>query len=240
MTYISESRTTDSVEHDWLLEHSTAAAVAMEDYCNEFKQAIRDENGYRVSSLITPIQPSSTAYRLRRYLASSNSSNIGKDLSRQLVHTSNSPFSHKESSAWVEVLTAFWHAGSEISAAKEGVARPIPTEPTWLAAFGAWKEVTKALLKGYSGGNLPAWTVPCLYVSGNFLIQLAVLADEQLSRATGPALSYGNAYQDDVIDKDTKTVNLEDAARFINRLYSLCISDRYVANCNQKLSPLRR
>ena len=96
---------------------------------------------------------------------------------------------------------------------------------TWAAVFEAWKEVTNALIRGYSNGGFEAWTIPCLYVAGKYLRIFAIKADEQ----TGSNVVFGGNFQDDFNPEAGKNEKLEDAARVLNRMFQLCISDRYIS-----------
>jgi COP9 signalosome complex subunit 12 len=92
--------------------------------------------------------------------------------------------------------------------------------------YEAWKEMTNALIRGYSSGGFEAWTVPCLYVTGKYLRIFAIKADEE----TGSKVVFGEGYQDDFNPEAGKNEKLEDAARVLNRIFQLCISDRHVVH----------
>jgi hypothetical protein len=89
--------------------------------------------------------------------------------------------------------------------------------------YEAWKEMSNALIRGYSSGGFEAWTVPCLYVTGKYLRIFAIKADQE----TGNKVVFGGSFQDDFNPEAGKNEKLEDAARVLNRIFQLCISDRY-------------
>jgi len=99
-----------------------------------------------------------------------------------------------------------------------------------------WKEMANALLRGYSNFGFESWTVPCLYVTGRFLRIFAIKADEESDATSDNSASF----HDDIDADSGKNKNLEDAARVLNRIFTLCLSDRFVfrskLRCyNQKL-----
>jgi C4-type Zn-finger protein len=63
-------------------------------------------------------------------------------------------------------------------------------------------------VRGYSNGNWPHWTLPVMYTACKFLRLIAIKSDEQAKK------------------QGKKPEHLEDAARHINRTFTLCISDR--------------
>lgn len=92
-----------------------------------------------------------------------------------------------------------------------------------IAVFAAWKKLANALIRGYSGSAaIPAWTLPCLYTVGKYLRTFAIKAD--IEAASQGSASFG--FQDDVAADIEKNANLEEAARIINRMFTLCLSDR--------------
>jgi hypothetical protein len=83
--------------------------------------------------------------------------------------------------------------------------------------------MTNALIRGYTNFGFEAWTVPCLYVAGKYLRMFAIKADEQ----SGSNASFTVGFQDDFNPEGAKNEKLEDAARVLNRIFTLCHSDRY-------------
>ena len=68
----------------------------------------------------------------------------------------------------------------------------------------------RAMVRGYTKGNWPHWTLPVMYQICLSLRTVAILSDDQARR----------------LGKTSE--HLEDAARYINKAFTLCISDRYV------------
>lgn len=75
----------------------------------------------------------------------------------------------------------------------------------WARAYEGQKETMLAVVRGYQNASWPHWTLPVMYTACKYLRTIAMKADEE-----------------------GKTGCLEDAARIVNRAFTVCISDRYV------------
>jgi hypothetical protein len=82
--------------------------------------------------------------------------------------------------------------------------------------------MTNSLIRGYSACGFEAWTVPCLYVAGKYMRIFAIKADE----ASGTVVDVVTSFQEDINPESEKNEKLEDAARQLNRIFTLCLSDR--------------
>jgi hypothetical protein len=98
------------------------------------------------------------------------------------------------------------------------------SQASWTKVYDSWKEMTNALIRGYTNCGFEAWTVPCLYVAGKYMRIFAIKADEATGASTGSA----NNFQDDFNPEAEKNEKLEDAARQLNRIFQICLSDRSV------------
>lgn len=127
-----------------------------------------------------------------------------------------------EQDAWIDVYYAYWKAVGEIVKFERS-----PRRASWEAVFEAYKLSANALIRGYSSGGIPNWTLPCLYVVGKYLRIFAMKADKEII-SRGP-YSFGDRFQDDLI-ADTDNAKLEEAARVINRMFTLCLNDRLVSS----------
>lgn len=121
----------------------------------------------------------------------------------------------QEGNVWVDVFVAFWKTARELV--------KLDTMSSWTKVFGAWKELANVLIRGYSTGGFQAWTIPCLYVVGKHLRVFAIKADKE----PGQEVAYANNY-DDMITENSKNARLEETSRIINRMFTLCLQDRYV------------
>jgi hypothetical protein len=97
------------------------------------------------------------------------------------------------------------------------------SQASWTKVYDSWKEMTNALIRGYTNCGFEAWTVPCLYVAGKYMRIFAIKADEGTATPTGSVTNF-----DDFNPESEKNEKLEDAARQLNRIFQICLADRYV------------
>ena len=184
----------------------------MEVLFHNFERAQTDGLGPLLASTLEPVAPFDDPHRLHRLYQSSTPLDIAADLrSGLLAHTNTSVrLSRPEGQAWIDVYAAYWKAvGAIVRSAGAS------------AVYDAWKELAVVLIKGYSASHFTAWTIPCLYVVGKYLRIFAIAADKD-----APPPSSG--IQEDIAGTLGTNERLEEAARLIHRIFSLCISDRYV------------
>ena len=193
----------------------------MEVLFRDFEQAQLIGLGPLLATTITPIAPPDDPHRLQYFFRAANSFSIQSVIRDgiSLHATSEIRFLKPERNAWVDVYVAYWKAIGEIIAGDTAKA-------DWSKVYEAWKEVANVIIKGYASAGFQAWTVPCLYVAGRYLRIFAIKADEGV-RGTG-TVNFKAGFQDDITGESGKNEKLEDAARVINRMFTLCISDRYV------------
>ena len=196
----------------------------MDALFRDFKHAYYTRNGPLLADTLSPIPLARDPERLALFYRQSDSRSIDADVQYQVLHYDNSiDLSKAEANGWVEIYITYWKALGRILIA-EG-----PRGADWSNIYDGWKEVANGLIKGYSSGSFPSWTVPCLYVVGRYLRVFAIKADESARAANGGVQIKTGGFQDDIASDFGKNEKLEDAARVINRIFTLCISDRYVA-----------
>lgn len=202
----------------------------------DFKHAHHIKSGPLLASTITPIAPASDPQRLRSLYHDINSFNIPVSLRNGLLTPkADLRLSKAEGNAWVELYVAYWKFLGEVIP----VAEDRDAQANWPRTYEAWKEVANSLIRGYTSAGFQAWTVPCLYVAGRFLRIFAIKADESLSRSGDDGkFSANDGFQDDVVGEFGKNEKLEDSARMINRIFTLCISDRYVEKIINYFEPV--
>jgi hypothetical protein len=195
--------------------------AVMESLLHDFHAAYMQRSGPMLAATLTPAPPVHENDRLVRFYHSSNEYSITQDIRSKLFHTTGvdrAQFSKGTSTAWVAVYTAFWKANATLVHSTENIRHD------WSATYRAWKDLTTALNKGYNDGWFESWTVPCLYVVGRYLRIFAIKADDQ-TRATA-GLTFDPSGQEDHTNDCSRNSYLEDAARLINRIFMLCMSDR--------------
>lgn len=198
----------------------------MEVLCREFWHANQEGSGPLLAATISPIAPPSYLNRLDAIHRDTNAASISRDISYSLTKTANAAiqYPNPEINTWTEIYSAYWYAIGAILAAEH-----ITTRPDWMKVYEAWKDVANTVIKGYSSGVLEAWTLPVLYTAGKYLRTFAIKADENAKASGIDATFNAGGLQDDIAGDFGKNEKLEDAARVINRMFTLCISDRYVA-----------
>ncbi|GAB7355107.1 hypothetical protein MBLNU459_g5686t1 [Dothideomycetes sp. NU459] len=204
----------------------------MNNVCADFDRAVRAEDGYALAATISPIPPTSDSARLYALLRDTNAFSVQADFRRALGRTPAAiNLDKRELNAWIDVYVAYWKAVGEVLTAEESLnlgrnpGRSPSLGATWDKVYAAWKDVLNALYKGYQSGMFDAWTIPCLYVTGKYLRVFAIKADESAASQRDGA-TFNAGYEDDIVDEEAGHEKLEDAARQINRIFGLCISDR--------------
>ena len=192
----------------------------MENVLQIFKHAYHIRSGPLLSTTLDPSTPPNDPQRWVNFYNSANGSSISQVLRSALLSRSNveSRLSKGGSNAWIEVYIAHWKAIGQIIAAER------EHRPRWNEVFEAWKEVVNAMIRGYNNAGFEAWTVPCLYMVGRYLRVFAIKADETTKKSGSS--SGGKVLQDDMVSDFAVNEKLEEAARVINRIFTLCISDR--------------
>lgn len=87
----------------------------MDELANELAAAHSTGNGYQVAQILLPISPPDKPARLQSIWKSTNAASVKKDVSRAMRKSSylkNLP--DDEFTGWVDILTAYWKALSEI------------------------------------------------------------------------------------------------------------------------------
>lgn len=196
----------------------------MESIASLFRIAFDTSDGYKLAESLTPLAPTHDAGRLYAFHRSANTVSITSELRNALLYKSDSDFTKAEGAAWVDVYVAYWRAVGELLAVEEAVNQR--RKPEWKRVFESWKETVNALIRGYQANAFASWTIPCLYVAGKYLRNFAIKADEQLRRQEGN-VNYNEGFSDDIAGGLGKNDCLQDAARQVNRIFSVCITDRY-------------
>lgn len=200
----------------------------MEVLFNDFQRANEEGSGTLLAATISPISPPHFLNRLEMIRDSTNHASAEIAIGHGLTKSMPGPikFPSQEINIWTEIYVAYWKSTGEILLAQE---QP-NDQADWGKCYEYWKDLSNVVIRGYSSGVLEAWTLPVLYMAGKHLRIFAIKADESGRKsANGVDMNLGGM-SDDIASNYGKNVNLEDAARVINRMFTLCISDRYVVN----------
>lgn len=188
----------------------------------DFKRAQKLESGPLLAATLHPVAPPRNPGLLRSFYNLSNPTDVPADIRFYLLQdrSTSVKLPKQEGKAWVEIFVALWKTVGEVLKTEDSTQKG-----SWAAVFEAWKEVVNLLIRAYSSPGLQAWTVPCLYVAGKYLRKFAIKADSEGSQ--GDSLAFDGGFQDDDVGFE-KNAKLGEAARVINRMFTLCLSDRYV------------
>lgn len=198
----------------------------MDSLFDDFRRAQNEGNGPLLAATLTPAAPPSDPNRLPNFRRASAPSQVHSDVRYAIVYDQRLKLPKAEANAWVDVYVAFWKLTDKLFEVEQLTTQGRPDEASWAGVYDGWKDVVNALIRGYSSGAFAAWTIPCLYVAGKYLRVFAIKADEQTARTSSGDEFAG--FQDEVVEEGGKNEKLEDAARQINRIFSLCINDRFL------------
>lgn len=190
---------------------------------SEFRDAHHDQSGPLIARTLIPIAPRGDQNRLRIFYDENNTTDPSVSIENGLLGPQGSRYiTEVEGQAWVDVYVAYWKAIGEIL-----ILETTEKKVNWSKIYDVWKDVGNVLIRGYSTAGFQAWTVPCMYVVGRFLRIFAIKADMNAKDSENHMSFDDGGFQDDIIGDLGKNEKLEDAARQINRMFTLCISDRY-------------
>lgn len=198
----------------------------MDALFNDFIEAQTNEIGYLLASTISPVPPKNDPGRLYALRRSGSEHAMSQDLSYKLQYNPGLRLDKDELKAWMDIYAAYFAFVARLLVAEETQNASNGQNANWVEVYNAWKGVVNVLLKAYLESILDAWTIPCLYTAGKYLRIFAIKADDVASslRESGAIVA---SYEEEESDGG-KNENLEDAARQINRIFSVCNGDRYV------------
>ena len=199
----------------------------MEVLFRDFQSSNSEQSGPGLAATISPIAPPNYLNRLDAIYKDSNVATVSRDVAFGLTKSAHAAiqYPNPEIDTWTEIYSAYWYAVGAILAAEH--AEQNASQSDWLRVYMAWKDLSNAIIKAYSSGVLENWTLPVLYMAGKHLRTFAIKADASAG-SNGNAIYNSGDLQEDIAGDFDRNKNLEDAARVINRMFTLCISDRYV------------
>lgn len=189
----------------------------MDKVLEAFRRERTARAGYGVAQTLAISASENDPDLLRRFYSDAKPYNVKGEVRDRITYARHFRMSSEESNGWVEVYIAYWKALGEIFATEDGV-----QEASWAKVYGAWRELINAIHRGYTNFGFEAWTIPILYTTAKSLREFAIKADEE--RNSKPMESTANF--DDFDTEAEKHQQLEDCARQLNRLFTLCLNDR--------------
>ena len=194
----------------------------MGSFFRDFHYAQRDGLGGLLASTLAPINTPQDPRRLDALAQLSNYQTVSADIRYHLVQDRNATKLPKtEANAWVDIFVALWKTAKELV----GIDHADGTGD-WSKAFDAYKEVCNLLVRGYTNFGFQAWTVPCLSITGKYLRMIAMKADAEIKAKESNRDVFANGFSDDIMGDTDKNDKLEAAAWTINRMFTVCLSDR--------------
>jgi hypothetical protein len=190
-----------------------------------FRIAHVQENPFGVAELLSPTAPRTAPDRLYKFHNASNAQQVEDDV-RSALRFSRNKLSPKEHNAWTDIFVSYWKAVHEILRAEANSEQGTLGDRQLVDVYEAWKELTNHILRHMQNGSLPSWTVVCMYVTANNLRIMAIKADEQLASIKG-SVTFNAGYGDDIASTVARNEKLEEAARIFNRMFALCLGDRF-------------
>lgn len=189
----------------------------------DFHQAQKTGSGQLLASCFALTNTPENPKRLETFSQLANHQTVGADVKYYLLQDRSITvkLTKAEGNAWIEIFTSFWTCVRHIVSIDHNV-----PDASWAKAFEAYKDVCNQLIRGYSNPGFEAWTVPCLATTGKYLRILAIRADNEAKNREDD--SFGNGLSDDIMGNSGKQEKLEQAAWVINRMFTICLSDRHV------------
>lgn len=198
----------------------------METTFENFAAAYNNLDGNLLATTIFPSAPASDPARLQNFHRGTNPHSVQADFRYKLQYNPAVKLSKAEASTWLEIFTAYYNFICKLLPAEEAQTKGA-LDADWTGVYEEWKVVVNKLYRGYTDSILEAWTIPCLYVAGKYLRIFAIKADVSAASQRENGLAFGSVLQEeDAFGAASKSAQLEDAARQINRIFSLCLTDR--------------
>lgn len=190
-----------------------------------FLAAYASRSAMSVAHFLSPTPPPQDPGRLYDFWRASNEDKVLGDVRYGLQNGMPNRTSFDEIQGWVDIIACYWHAVDKIIKAEQAQNQGKLSERQLVDVYDAWKDLTSSFIKYNLNGSLPHWTVFTLYFTANNLRKFAIKADEQIAKAKPVAFNAG--FQDDTVSTNARNEKLEEAARAFNRIYSLCVGDRW-------------
>lgn len=190
----------------------------MTQLISDFQLAYISRNASQLGQCFNPF---GDQYRTQAFFNFTNVVSAPVDVRRALTGSHAVPgfkLPKQALNTWIDVFVSYWAALGELNAANK-------YGGSWTKVFGAWRDLANTVIRGYTVGGLESWTIPCLYQIGKSLRLFAIKADAD---DRGDDDADGHDFQDDMVVDGGGNANLEEAARMINRMFTLCLQDRYV------------
>ncbi|KAL2821385.1 hypothetical protein BDW59DRAFT_110769 [Aspergillus cavernicola] len=191
----------------------------MDSILKDLEEGQRLGSGPRLAAALTPVDTPEYPDRLKSFYNFTNAAQVSSSLRYYLSQIRGVKLPKQELHAWVDIFSAYWKVVGELVKFEES-----PSSASWVNVYDSWKDVANLLIRAYSNSGFDNWTIPCLYVVGKYLRLFASKADAETSSQGSAA--FPDRFQDDITTDFGKNAKLEEAARVLNRMFTLCLNDR--------------
>jgi COP9 signalosome complex subunit 12 len=188
----------------------------MSSIFSDFQRAHHNGNGTLLAQCLAPINTPHDPTRLESLAQLTNWQAASSDISYYLFDQKTT-LPKSERNAWIDIFVDFWKCARELADINAGIGGD------WTRAFDTYRELCNHLIRGYTNFGFHAWTIPCLQSTGRYLRMIAIKADKESKAANNDDFAAG--LSDDIVNTN-KNEKLEQAAWIINRMFTLCLSDR--------------
>ncbi|EAA66533.1 hypothetical protein AN0434.2 [Aspergillus nidulans FGSC A4] len=188
----------------------------MDTILRDLEAGHRLGSGPRLAAALTPVDTPEHPDRLKSFYYFSNAAQLPASLRYYISQLNGEKIPKQDLNAWVDIFSAYWKAVGEIVKFDEFASRA-----SWANVFDNWKDLANVLIRAYTNPGLETWTIPCLYVVGKYLRVFASKADAESSSQGSVEFS-----EDDMVTDFGKNAKTEEAARVLNRMFTLCLNDR--------------
>ena len=191
----------------------------MSSIFSDFQEAQKIGNGVLLASCLAPVNTARDPRRLDALSQLSNWQTAPADIRHHLFQRPGSVKLPKaEANCWVDIFVSLWKCVRDLADISAGIGGD------WNRAFEAYKELCNHLIRGYTNFGFHAWTVPCFHSTGKYLRMIAMKADRESKPATNGG-TFSADLADDIVNTNQHK-RLEEAAWLINRMFTVCLSDR--------------
>lgn len=187
---------------------------------SDFHEAQREGAGPLLASCLAPVNSVSDPQRLWSFSQLSNHQTVEADIRYHVIQDRNAvKLAKGEANQWVQIFVHLWRCIRELALIEAG------RGGDWNAAFKAYKDLCINLCRGYTNFGFQAWTIPCMYTAGKYLRVIAAKADAEAASASMNGNGFANGLSDDITDTSEKNDKLQDAARTLQQMVSVCRTD---------------
>ncbi|KAI5810314.1 hypothetical protein BZA77DRAFT_335733 [Pyronema omphalodes] len=178
----------------------------MSFFYNSFRNYLATADGRGLGDLLSPTSSDHNSFAF-----STNHSQIRSQVQNELYGISSfrNGITDKGKNGWIDAVVAFWEVVYELERGDTG--RRMGEDGDlgyWGRAYAKQSVYTTVIARGFTSHGWPNWLLPVVYTACRNLRQFAISADEEDKRE----------------GKDAS--KLEDCARHLNKMFTLCLADR--------------